>query len=89
MQKAHTRVDEFSTAFTVIHPAVDVFFPLNCTPLKSVEYWQFPLIGHRIDGFLAIHIDYRRAGCHSMQNSMEIDAYFLGKNFLFKIVMCS
>ena len=51
--------------------------------------WQFPLIRPRIYGFLAIHIEYRRAGCHWMQNFMKIDTYFLGINFSFKIVICS
>ena len=44
---------------------------------------------HRFGRSLVIRTEYRPAGCHSMQNFKETDPYFIGMNFLFKIVMCS
>ena len=46
-------------------------------------------IRQRFGGFLVIPIKFKGAGCRSMQNFKEIDAYFLGMTFSFKIVTCS
>ena len=46
-------------------------------------------IRQRFGGFLVIPIKFEGAGCRSMQNFKEIDAFFIRMNFLFKINMCS